>query len=579
MNWHLHPASPDQESDKKRLGLRFDLPPLILDLLFQRGLTTEDGIRRFLHGTLADLPNPFLLPDMDRATERLLKAISKKEKILFFGDYDVDGITGTAQLQSYFRALGLPTRALLPHRMHEGYGLTEKSVKKIAVERPDLLVTIDNGTKAREEISFLKSKGIDVIVIDHHETPTADCWPPVEALVNPKRTDSAFSERDIASAGLVFLLLMALRARCREQGVGSQLNLKRYLDLACLGTIADIVPMTGTNRLLAKFGLEEIGLTARPGLKALCANAGVSGAISTDSVAFRLAPRINAAGRLADPKIALDLLLAENDAEAYVLAAQLENLNRERQTLEEKVTKEAIALIEREQADHLGLVAAGTDWHLGVVGIVAAKLTEKFGKPAVVLSISEDGREARGSARSVPGFSVYAPLKKMEDHMVRFGGHAAAAGMTVAMSSLKSFTERFNEEVRSLWTGSRRQSLLIDAPLPLRDINSALVKHLSFLQPHGPENPEPLFLADSVRLEGCRLVGQANKAGRGGKGHLKAVLCEAGIRLDGIGFNQGGFLERIQEDRLHQIAYTPHFNEWNGILSIQAKIKAIFPTH
>ena len=403
--WTIRDPSCNHEGLLDRIQKKFQIHPLVARLLLQRNLVEEGPIEVFLNGTLADLPNPFLLPEMDRAVDRLLEAYQRREKILFFGDYDVDGITGTAQFQSYFREVGLPTRAILPHRLHDGYGLTEKSVQKIAAEKPDLLVLIDNGTKARDEIAHLKKQGIDIIVIDHHEAPSIDRRPDVVALVNPKAEGSSWAERDIASAGLVFLVLMAFRSRCREKNLTPLPNLKRYLDLACLGTVADVVPITGTNRILVRFGLEEIAATTRPGLRALCEAAAISPPLSTVSIAFRIAPRINAAGRLDDPKIALDLLLSESKEEAAPLVQKLEELNRERQRIEEKTTTEAVEMVERENPMPTGIVVAKAGWHLGVVGIVASKLVERFGRPTIVLAISEDGRQpgTRIRRRSLPG--------------------------------------------------------------------------------------------------------------------------------------------------------------------------------
>lgn len=574
MTWRLTPPHPDEDTLTPDLQRRFDLHPLVARLLVRRGLVTDEGLRRFLEGTTADLPSPFGLPDMEAAVNRLLEAIARREKIVVFGDYDVDGITGTAQLCAYFREIGLPVHAVLPHRMKEGYGLTDAAVRKIAAEKPGLLITVDNGTKSAPEITSLKSLGMDVIVVDHHETPSPDAWPPVVALINPKRSDSKFPERDIASAGLVFFLLMALRARSRERGIGPLPNLKRYLDLACLGTIADVVPMTGTNRLLVKYGLKELGESTRPGLKALREVSGVGPPVNVTHVAFRLAPRINAAGRLADPKIALDLLLAERAEEAYVLASRLEELNRERQAIEEKVTREAIAQVEEDPIDRKGLVVAAAGWHLGVVGIVAAKVAERFGKPAVAFSFGDDGL-IRGSARSIPGFSVYEPLKRIENLMLRFGGHAAAAGLTVAADRLGEFKNAFDRAVRDVWTEESSAFLSIDADLPLREVGGPLVRDLTRMEPFGPGNPEPLFRATGVTLEGSRLVGGAGTRGRG---HLKTILHQDGVRFEGIGFNCGDYLPTALKTESHHVVFFPQINEWNGQALLQIKIKSICPS-
>lgn len=561
--WLIRELTQEQEDQKKNLMAQRNLHPLVAHLLILRGFKTMEAVQTFLHGTLTDLPDPFLLTEMDQAVDRLFLALTRKERILFFGDYDVDGITATAQLQAYFREIGLPTQAFLPHRMQEGYGLNEKSVAKILTFKPDLLVTIDNGTNSFQEISALREKGIDVMVIDHHETPNAR--PPVSALINPKRNDSQFPDQNVASAGLAFLLLMAFRSRCREQGIQPLPNLKRYLDLACLGTVADLVPLTGVNRLLVKYGLEEIGVSQRVGLKALMASAGVSAPVNTGAVAFRLAPRINAAGRLADPSIALELLLTEDGATATQLAAQLETLNQERQRIEGESTQEAIAMVEKNQMDRKGIVAYSPRWHLGVVGIVAAKLTEYFRKPAVVLAVSEDGREARGSARTISGLSVYDALKKIEKEMVRFGGHTAAAGMTVRADNLEKFSRLFDESVQEIWKDGITH-YPVDLNVPLRDMTPSLVQELALLEPYGLGNPEPTLMSSPVQLRSSRVVG--NK-------HLKTQLCQEGQRIDAIGFSWASYLETSLKHDLHTIAFSPQINEWNGNKNLQIKIKNI----
>lgn len=566
--WLLRSLTAEQEGLKHGLVHTLKLNPIIANLLLQRNLSEEREIRRFLNGTLSDIPNPFLLPDMDQAVDRLITAISRREKILFFGDYDVDGITGTAQFQAFFRDLEFPAQPLLPHRMHEGYGLNEKSVQKIIAQSPNLLVTIDNGTTSQKEIAFLREKGIEVIVIDHHETPSEKSHPPSLALINPKSPHSKLGDRNIASAGLVFLTLMALRSRLRERGVTLLPNLKRYLDLAALGTIADIVPLTGTNRLLVKFGLEELGMTSRPGIRALMNVSAVQPPLSTYSVSFRLAPRINAAGRLDDPRLALDLLLSQNIEEAQAMALRLNDLNQERQRIEESALNEAIELIEKHQMDRKGIAVASPNWHLGIVGIVASRLTERFHRPAVVLSVSPDGKEAKGSARTISGLSIYQVLKNIADEMTRFGGHDAAAGMSVAGDRVEIFAEKFDQAVRAVWKGDPTSILHIDAKLGLQEINEKFLEDLQKMAPHGPGNPQPVFFAPEVNLKGCRIVGER---------HLKMNLLQNRHQVQAIGFDWGHYLETALKSEFHHVAFSPEFNDWNGQVSIQLKIKSIIP--
>lgn len=565
-SWTFRQISAEQESLQQEWSEKFRLSPFIARLLVQRDLETAHQAEKFLHGTLADIPNPFLLTDMDRAVDRLLSALAKKEKVLFFGDYDVDGITGSAQIQAFFREIGFITHVHLPHRMKGGYGLTPESVHHIISLKPDLLVTIDNGTSSRDAIHVLKENAIDVVVVDHHETPSEADRPDVTALINPKTAGSRFPDRNIASAGLIFLLLMAFRSRLREQGGTVIPTLRRYLDLACLGTIADIVPLIGTNRLIVKYGLEELSKTGRVGLKSLMDLAQVTPPATAGSVSFRIAPRINAAGRLDDPRLALDLLLAEDPYEAGKLARRLHDLNAERQVLEEKAVRESVTMVEEGQQGRKGLVVSSPDWHLGVVGIVAAKLVDRFRKPAVVLAQLSDSL-AKGSARTIPGLSVHQALDRSSEMLLHFGGHDAAAGLAVSVENLDLFARKFNEAVQDLWPNTDPTALVLDAPLSLKEIDRSLVQQLQLLEPHGAGNPEPVFVTGPVRLSHCRVVGTK---------HLKTVVLQDEFRFPAIGFGWGEYLQKA--GGYHHLVFQPHFNAWNGVESIQLKIKSLQPS-
>lgn len=552
----IRPRDPAREAP---LAQALSISGLTAHLLLQRGMTSAEEAKTFLYPTWDLLPDLRQIPDIDQAVKRLTQALAKKEKVLFYGDYDLDGISGTAQLVAFFRELGFETEAYLPHRLEEGYGLNLETLKRIVAQhRPDLLVTIDNGTNAFAEISFLQQQGVDVIVIDHHETPKER--PPCVALLNPKRADSSFSE-PVASAGLVYLLLIALRASLRNQGLGKLPNLRRYLDLACLGTIADVVPLLGLNRLLVKEGLRELAGSERPGLIALMKRAEVRVPLSVGQVSFRIAPRLNAAGRLADPRLALDLLLAPDETTAQKLADQLERLNQERQQIEAGVLQEAIEMVEREQQDRSGIVVGSEHWHLGVVGIVAAKLVERFGKPSIVLTIEHD--IAKGSARTIPGFSLYDALHTMADTMIRYGGHHAAAGMTLKKENLSIFAQKFDQAVRSCPVLGKSPPA-VDALLTLKEITPSLLQELALLGPHGPQNPEPIFSAENVRFEKCRVVG---------KSHLKATLIQDGVQMEAIGFNLGPLHSMVDK---RCITFQPGWNEWNGLASIQLMLKNIY---
>ncbi|MBI2067778.1 MAG: single-stranded-DNA-specific exonuclease RecJ [Deltaproteobacteria bacterium] len=558
------PSERNQEKETL-LAEPLSLHPVIAHLLIRRGLASPEAARRFLYPQWDHLPDITLLPDVEKGLARLLQAWERQENILFYGDYDVDGITGTAQWVSFFREIGLPVDFFLPHRLNDGYGLNRKSLETLlAKKKPDLLVTIDNGTNAYEELCYLAEQKIDVIVIDHHEAPKK--LPPVTALLNPKRSDSQFPD-PVASAGLVFLLLIAFRKKLRERGVSPLPNLKRYLDLACLGTIADIVPLTNTNRLLVKEGLKEIERSERPGIRALLAQSQSRPPIGVGTVSFRLAPRINAAGRLSDPQIALKLLLSENEEAATCLASELDSLNRRRQQIEEEVLQEAVIIIEREQKQNPGIVVASEKWHLGVVGIVAAKLVERYGRPAIVLSL-QDGI-GKGSGRTVPGISLYKTLNDLRDCFIGFGGHDAACGLTLDREKVSEFRSRFNERLRGEPLASNKIRIL-DALVPFCEISPLFVKQLQLLEPFGPSNPSPLLGSCSVRFHDCRIVGQK---------HLKAKVIQEGTALEAIAFDQGDFLPKISSGNPVTIIHTPQIQCWNGIETLQLNIKEISLTN
>lgn len=543
------------------------LHPIIQKILTSRGLNSAEDINLFLNPSLHQLPNPFDLAGIKNATERVIQAILDKEKIVLFGDYDVDGITGSAQLALFLKEVGSFCEVVLPHRLHDGYGLSESSLKKIQDLRPSLLITIDNGTKSKEAISVLKKSNIDTIVIDHHEAPDIENLPPVVALINPKSPGQTF-EKNLASAGLVFLFLIALRSQLREKGIEGP-NLKRYLDLACLGTVADVVPLTGTNRIIVKFGLQELTQGHRAGIKALkeVSSIGETEEITPYHVGFRLAPRINAAGRMSHPEEALKLFLQKPE-EAYSQAQKLENYNRQRQQEEERALHEAFQMIEdpvKGQLHRRGIVVGSESWPLGVVGILAARITEKFHRPAIALTYFHDQKIAKGSARSIPDFSVYAALKDIEDKMEKFGGHEAAAGMTVSMAKLEDFSESFDQSVLKLSPQPFEKKHRFDTEILFSDISSILIEQISLLEPFGMGNPEPTFITSNLKLTECRLLKDK---------HIKCRASQGSISFDAIYFNGADALDRIQNTS-QNLTYTLQNNVWNGKTSIQLKLKNI----
>src|SRR3954471_10275782 len=517
-------------------------------VLWARGYREPAQAERFLEPRFEHLPNPFELKGIEAAVSRLQRALAEGEPICVYGDYDVDGVTSTALLVSVLRKLGGKVDFYVPQRLIEGYGLNTQAMEKLAARGTRLVVSADCGVTAVAEVDAAARLGMDVVVIDHH-TASQDL-PRAVAILNPHQPGCTFPGRELAAVGVAFHLLLALRKKLRDSGWFNSMrpepNLREALDLVALGTIADVVPLTGPNRILVHFGLKELARGARPGVLALKAVAQLAGEVTCGDVGFKLGPRINAAGRLDDASVGVRLLLCEDLREARVLAEQLDRANSERQDLQARIAGEAIA-----QAAELGtpeqrrtLVVSSPGWHVGVVGIVAARLVERFHRPALV--IAEEGGVAKGSGRSVEGFHLFDALSRCAHHLTRFGGHKHAAGITLDTARIGAFAEALETQGRqALDPAQLTPRLRIDAELHPRDVRMELATQLRRLAPFGAGNPEPVFFCRELAAHEVRLL--PDKKGVG-PGHLKLRLAEAGARvaeqeplaLDAIGFNLGG---------------------------------------
>jgi len=453
----------------------------------------EEAVDAFLDPKLASLGDPFALPGMEAAARRILEAVDKKEQVILYGDYDVDGITSLAQLMVLLRAYGLQPRAFLPHRMEEGYGLSREGLARCFEEfgRPSLLVALDCGTCSAAEAQWLGAQGVDCVIVDHHEPGST--LPECVALVNPKLSGS---HAEFCTAGLVFKLLHALLKLRQIQGF----DLRDQLDLAAMGTVADLVPLRGENRIIVKKGLEKIGSTRRIGLRALKTAAGLDGHIETHHIGYRLGPRLNASGRLDHAQASLDLLLCDDPAEADGYAMLLNDLNRERQEVENRAHVEARAeiLANPALAQAACIVLGSRSWHPGVVGIVASRLMRDFHRPAVVVAFDENGM-GKGSGRSVPGVSLVEALEDCRHLLLRGGGHAMAAGVTLEEGNLAAFREAMHGSVtRQVGTGTLLARIEADAECRLADFGKPFFGELLRLEPFGMGNPEPVFLVSKV---------------------------------------------------------------------------------
>ncbi len=544
-----------------------NIPPLVAQLLINRDITSVEAAEYFLHATLQNLHSPLLMKDMDKAVQRLITAITNREKICIYGDYDVDGITATAVLVLFLQKIQADVFYHLPHRLEEGYGLDIDALKKIKHQGAQLLITVDCGIADLDAIQYAQSHHLDVIVTDHHQPP--EILPPAYAILNPKQPDCKFPFKELAGVGVAFNLLMALRRELRHRGFWSSCappNLKQYLDLVALGTIADIVPLNGENRLLVKYGLEELSTGERPGIRALKAvSATPDGPVTSDMVAFRLAPRINACGRVSTATTGLELLLTADAGEAQRLARKLHEENSRRQQLEKRITEEAKTMIHKEADSYQPLVLASPHWHQGVIGICASRMVEEFYLPTVLIAIDEAARYGRGSARSIYGFDLYGSLKQCASLLTSFGGHRQAAGLTIPTDNINAFAQRFTEIFRTVMREEDAvPHLEIDAELPLDALSEELIEEMGKLAPFGTANPEPLFCSPELKLYSAMVVGN---------GHLKLKIKQGDCFYDAIGFNMGSAW--TLNDEAIRLAFVPQFNLWQGVKNIQLKVKDI----
>ncbi len=517
-------VKPDAEGAAE-LAAETGLPSLLTHLLAQRGITTAEKARDFLVPKLATLGDPRLLPEMPAAVERMLKAVDEKQKVVLYGDYDVDGVTSMALLHLVLKAYGLETKLFLPSRMEEGYGLSMDGLAKCfeLFGKPDLLIALDCGTTSLNETAWLAEQGVDCVIVDHHElSPLGK--PKCLAMVNPKLGEEWHY---FCTAGLVFKVAHALL----KTRPAPNFDLKETLDLVALGTVADLVPLVSENRLLVRRGLEALAQTQRLGLRALKQLAGVDGLVQTHHVSFRLGPRLNAAGRLDTAAKALELLLAPEMETAAELANLLEAQNKDRQNVEQAVHAEAEAMLGTlGDLDDLSAIVLGSrNWHPGVIGIVASRISRLCHRPTILVSFGEDG-VGKGSGRSIPGFSLVEAIEVCNEHLLGGGGHAMAAGISVEESKFDDFRIAFSAAARKALSDEAMTPLLeLDAEVKLKDLTLSFLENYKLMEPFGQKNPEPLFFCRRVmpRLPGRSIKGK----------HLRLMLTQDGAGMDSVWFN------------------------------------------
>lgn len=563
-----NPRGSDANGDA--LARALNLHPVLARILDARGMQSPELVRSFLNPKLSDLLDPFLLKDMDLAADRLLRALRNGERICVYGDYDVDGLTATAVMHIVLEALHGDVFSLIPNRLRDGYGLTQRALEACQARGAKVVLTVDNGISAVEEIAWARQHGLDVIVTDHHQ-PDAGI-PEAVAVVNPNRPDAFYPHARLSGAGVAFKLAHAL---LRISGIPPEEGrnlLGLLLELVALGTLADIVPLQGENRILARWGLDRLGRTERAGLRALLEQAGCSGKPTTAyTVGFVLGPRLNAAGRTADPELSLQLLLSNNPAEAMELARRLDRLNDERRELEQDILKDSIEFLHTSgyvENDSI-LIAQGEGWHFGVLGIVAARLVERYNRPVVVLTI--EGDIARGSARSIRGFDIHEALGACKHHLLNYGGHAAAAGLRLHRDTLNDFRCAINHHARNtLPTDFEPAPIEIDTRVDANEIDLALYNELRALEPHGQENPEPVLALLGTRVLGTpRILGER---------HLRFQVQAQGRLFSAIGFNLAECNTICQAGaRNLDIAFSPRLNTWRGDQTVELEVRDLRP--
>ena len=551
------------EVDEKKveeISSKYNLNKLISTILANRNITTEEEIRLFLSPTRKDFHNPFLITDMEKSVERIIKAIENNEKVTIYGDYDVDGITSITVLKSFLKDRGLETSQYIPNRLNEGYGLNNNAIEKIKQQGCDLMITVDCGISAINEINYASSLGIETIITDHHEPGNE--IPKAFAVIDNKRKDSKYPFRELAGVGVVFKLI---------QAIGIKLGLKeeeylKYLDIVCVGTISDIVPLVDENRVIAKLGLMLIRQTRNIGLKSIIDTSGYT-KIDSNSISFGIAPRINACGRMGKAEDALELFLSKNYNEVSELAKKLNDYNKLRQDTEKEIYENAIKQIEQNKLDkNNSIIVGGHNWHHGVIGIVSSKITEMYFKPSILLSFEEDGI-GTGSGRSIPGFDLHEALTKCLDSVEKFGGHSMAVGLTVKREKFEEFKKEFEQIATKSNVSEIIPVINIDAKIDFSAINKDMVESLKQLEPFGEGNKMPVFVFKNLKIDSIRALSEGK--------HLKLTLKEGNTVVNAIGFNIGNLADEYRIGDKIDVVGVLEVNNFNGVESLQINIKDI----
>ena len=554
--WQIYDTDEDKVNE---LVTKYDINELLATILVNRDIVDEQKLEIFLNPTRNNFHDPFLMPDMEKAVERIIKAINNKEKVIIYGDYDADGITSITVLKKFLEDVGLNADYYIPNRLNEGYGLNNNAIQKIVENNYELMITVDCGISGIEEINYANSLGLETIVTDHHEV--GDDIPNAIAVVDAKRKDNKYPCRDLAGVGVVFKLIQAISKKLESK----EEEYLKYLDIVCVGTISDIVPLVDENRVITKLGLMLVKQTKNIGLKSLIVSSGYK-KIDSTTISFGIAPRINACGRMGHAEEALKLFLSKNINEVKDLIKILNEYNVERQSTEKRIYEEALNQIQKNHLEEKdAIIVAGENWHHGVIGIVSSKITELYFKPSILLCYEDD--IAKGSGRSIPGFDLHDALMKCQDTIEKFGGHSMAIGITIKRENFQKFCYEFEEVAKDSNLKDIFPMIQIDAEFELKDINKDMVKSLEQLEPFGEGNKTPIFVFRNVKIDSIRALSEGK--------HLKLTLKDGNIVVDAIGFNLGHLAEEYRiGDRIDVVGIL-EISTFNGLESIQINLKDV----
>ncbi len=542
----------------EEISKKFNISKLLAQILINKGIVEDEKIGIFLNPKRNNFYDPFLMPNMEKAVNRIIEGIENKEKVLIYGDYDVDGITSTTVLKKFLKERGLEAEYHIPNRLKEGYGLNKQAIEEIAKKDIQLMITVDCGITAVGEIEFAKSLGIETIITDHHEP--ADILPEAYAIIDAKIEGNKYPFNQLAGVGVVFKLIQAISIKL---GLNEKEYLK-YLDLVCLGTISDIVPLIDENRVIAKLGLKLVNVTKNLGLRTLLILSGYKTADS-NTISFGIAPRINACGRMGFEKKALQLLLSEDREEVLKLAEDLNEYNKERQEKEKEIFVEAIKQIDEKEKENPAIILGGNGWHHGVTGIVSSKITETYYKPSILIGF--EGEDGKGSGRSISGIDLHEAVLKCSNKLEKFGGHAMAIGLSINKSNFKDFKEEINKYLKTKNIKEIKQIIMIDVIANLKDINLKTVEELGLLEPFGEVNKMPNFCFKNLKIDSIRALTEGK--------HLKVNLRDENMQINCIGFNMGEkAIEYKIGDKVDAVG-SLEINEYNGMKNIQLNLKDI----